>query len=119
MDLNNLKDISKNLLSSFQSHSLSHTACSSLTESELKNEMLSSKKIIEDSTGRKVNSFCYPYGSKKSINELSINVASKYFDTATTLIRGRLKNTNLHYLPRIDLYEENTISFVRLKVSLS
>ena len=114
-----VKDISKNLLSSFQSHSLSHTACSSLTESELKNEMLSSKRIIEDSTGRKVNSFCYPYGSKKSINELSINVASKYFDTATTLIRGRLKNTNLHYLPRIDLYEENTISFVRLKVALS
>jgi len=114
-----VKDISKNSLSSFQSHSVSHTACSSLSEKELKNEMLTSKKTIEDFTGRKVNSFCYPYGSQRSISDLSVQVASKYFETATTLIRGRLKNSNLHYLPRIDLYEENTVSFVRLKVTLS
>tara|TARA_B100000029_G_scaffold511025_1_gene603949 strand:+ start:1962 stop:2897 length:936 start_codon:yes stop_codon:yes gene_type:complete len=114
-----VKDISKNSLSSFQSHSVSHTACSSLSEKELKNEMLTSKKTIEDFTGRKVNSFCYPYGSKRSISDLSVQVASKYFETATTLIRGRLKNSNLHYLPRIDLYEEHPISFVRLKVALS
>jgi len=114
-----VKDISKNSLSSFQSHSVSHTACSSLSEKELKNEMLTSKKTIEDFTGRKVNSFCYPYGSQRSISDLSVQVASKYFETATTLIRGRLKNSNLHYLPRIDLYEENAVSFVRLKVTLS
>ena len=109
----------KSRLASFQSHSMSHTACSALSENELKDEMLKSKKIIEDCTGRKVNSFCYPYGSTKSINSLSVEVASRYFDFATTLIKGRLKKSNLHYLPRIDFYQENKTSFVRLKVVLS
>ena len=114
-----VKSISKNSLSSFQSHGVTHTACSSLTEEKLKQEMSKSKTIIENCTGKRVNSFCYPYGSVNSINELSIKVASSYFESATTLIRGRIKNSNLHYLPRIDLYQENPISFVRLKVALS
>lgn len=114
-----IKDISKNQLSSFQSHSVSHTAVSALSEEEIKNEMIESKDAIEQCTGKKVNSFCYPYGAAKSINKLSVQLASKYFDSATTLIRGRLKESNLYYLPRIDFYEENKISFVRLKVALS
>tara|TARA_Y100000031_G_scaffold151992_2_gene194275 strand:+ start:293 stop:1228 length:936 start_codon:yes stop_codon:yes gene_type:complete len=114
-----VKDISKNSLSSFQSHGVTHTACSSLSEEKLKDEMSASKKIIEDCTGKRVNSFCYPYGSAKSISKLSVEIASKYFESATTLIRGRLKNSNLYYLPRIDLYQEHSVSLARIKVSLS
>ena len=115
-----IKQISKNELASFQSHSLSHTACSGLSEQELENEMLKSKRIIEDCTGKNVNSFCYPYGAPKSISKLSLEIASKYFDHATTLIKGRLnQNSNLHYLPRIDLYQHHKVSFARMKVALS
>ena len=115
-----IKQISKNELASFQSHSLSHTACSGLSEQELENEMLNSKRIIEDCTGKNVNSFCYPYGAPKSISKLSLEIASKYFDHATTLIKGRLnQNSNLHYLPRIDLYQHHKVSFARMKVALS
>ena len=79
----------------------------------------SSKASIEQCTGKKVNSFCYPYGAEISISSLSTEMASKYFESATTLIRGRLKNSNLYFLPRIDFYQENKTSFVRLKVVLS
>jgi len=116
---NEIREVSKNQLSSFQSHSASHTAVSALSEEEIKNEMVESKDAIEECTGKKVSSFCYPYGAAKSINRLSIELASKYFDSATTLIRGRLKKSDLYYLPRIDFYEENKTSLVRLKVALS
>ena len=116
---NEIRNISKNQLSSFQSHSVSHTAVSALSEEEIKIEMIESKNAIEECTGKKVNSFCYPYGAAKSINSPAVEIASKYFDSATTLIRGRLKKSDLYYLPRIDFYEENKTSFVRLKVALS
>ena len=116
---NEIRVISKNHLASFQSHGTSHTAVSALSKEEIKNEMIESKNTIEECTGKKVTSFCYPYGAAKSINSLSIEIASKYFDSATTLIRGRLKKSDLYYLPRIDFYEDNKTSFVRLKVALS
>ena len=114
-----IRDISKNNLSSFQSHSVSHTAFSALSKEDIKSEMIESKASIEQCTGKKVNSFCYPYGAEISISSLSTEMASKYFESATTLIRGRLKNSNLYFLPRIDFYQENKTSFVRLKVVLS
>lgn len=115
-----IQDISKNQLSSFQSHGVTHTACSGLSKNELVAEMTKSKEIIENCTGKLVNSFCYPYGSPKSINNLSVEVASRYFEHSTTLIKGRLTNNcKLHYLPRIDLYQENKSSLARMKVALS
>ena len=69
--------------------------------------------------GDRVTSFCYPYGSIETINDKSIKVASEIYESASTLIRGRIKNKNIHYLPRIDLYKENPISLVRLKTLMS
>ena len=91
-----------------------------MTENELKNEMLISKKKIQDNTQKEVTGFCYPYGYAISIGQMSIEVASNYFDHATTLIKGRLnKNSNIYYLPRIDLYEENSCSLVKMKIAIS
>ena len=58
-----VKEINKDPISSFQSHGVSHTACSALSEIKLKLEIKKSKKIIEDHIGDRVTSFCYPYGS--------------------------------------------------------
>lgn len=113
-------EISKNELASFQSHSLSHTACSAMSDVELNFEMLNSKKIIQDFTQKEVTGFCYPYGSDSTINKRSVEIASRHYNYATTLIRGRLKNTNnIYFLPRIDLYQEHSIEFVKMKVALS
>ena len=114
----NVKTLSKNSIISFQSHSLTHTAVSSLNEDEIEKEMIKSKDIIYQYTGRKIHSFCYPYGGKKSIGDLAPKVAEKYFESATTLIKGRLNKSNPFYLPRIDLYEDDNGEVVRLKTLL-
>ena len=92
---------------------------SGLSENEIEDEMIKSKEIIEQHTGRKVHSFCYPYGGATSIGEYAPKMAAKYYDSAVTLMRGRLKKNNPFYLPRIDLYEEDSVGFIRLKVILS
>tara|TARA_B100000700_G_C14986100_1_gene828922 strand:+ start:195 stop:1127 length:933 start_codon:yes stop_codon:yes gene_type:complete len=114
-----VREINKDQISSFQSHGVTHTACSALSESKLKYELKKSKQIIEDHLGNRVTSFCYPYGSAETINKMSIKIASEIYESASTLIRGRLKNKNIYYLPRIDLYKENPISLVRLKILIS
>ena len=114
-----IEKLSKNQIISFQSHSVTHTAVSSLGKNEIEDEMIKSKEIIEQHTGRKVHSFCYPYGGAASIGEYAPKMAAKYYDSAVTLMRGRLKKNNPLYLPRIDLYEEDSVGFIRLKVILS
>ena len=116
---NEIEKLSKNPLISFQSHSVTHTAVSCLSENEIEEEMIKSKKIIEQHTETKVHSFCYPYGAKKSIGKYAPKIAAKHYDSAVTLMRGRLKKNNPFYLPRIDLYSEDSAGFVRLKVILN
>tara|TARA_A100001011_G_C14234291_1_gene810276 strand:+ start:111 stop:764 length:654 start_codon:yes stop_codon:yes gene_type:complete len=114
----NVKTLSKNSIISFQSHGLTHTAVSSLNADEIEKEMLKSKDIIYQYTERKIHSFCYPYGGRKSIGDLAPKIAEKYFESATTLIKGRLNNSNPFYLPRIDLYKNDNKEIVRLKTLL-
>ncbi len=116
---NEIEDLSKKKVISFQSHSVTHTAVSGLSEKEIEYEMVKSKEIIESHTNQKVHSFCYPYGEKKSIGEIAPRIAAKYFTSAVTLLRGRLKKNNPFYLPRIGLYKEDNSSFVRLKTVLN
>ncbi len=115
---NEITTLSKKPIISFQSHGVTHSALSSLNENEIENEMINSKKIIEQHTEQKVHSFCYPYGDKRSIGTNAPRIASKYFDSAVTLIRGRLKKNDPFYLSRIDFYSEDSPGFVRLKTIL-
>ena len=44
------------------SHGLSHTRLTELTSSALRNELVTSKRFLEDVTGREVTSLSYPHG---------------------------------------------------------
>ena len=112
---NEVEELSKNQLISFQSHGVTHSAVSSLSEEKIEFEMTESRKIIESHTNKKVHSFCYPYGSKESIGNIAPKLAAKYFSSAVTLTHGRLEKNNLFYLPRIGLYKEDLRSLARLK----
>ena len=101
---------------SFQSHGVSHTALSSLNNIEIENEMIKSKQIIEEHTNIKVNSFCYPYGNEIAIGNSAPKIAANHYDYAVTLIKGRLRKSDIFYLPRIDLYSSNSNEIVKLKV---
>ena len=114
-----VEKLSKQECISFQSHGISHTAVSSLKENEIEFEMKQSRKIIESHTNKKVHSFCYPYGAEISIGKKAPEIAARHFSSAVTLQRGRLKNNNLFYLPRIGFYKEDAPSFVRMKTILT
>jgi peptidoglycan/xylan/chitin deacetylase (PgdA/CDA1 family) len=114
-----IREISSNPMISFQSHGVTHTAVSALKEQEIEQEMKISKRQIEEITNKRVHSFCYPYGNAQSINNVATNIAKKYFESATTLIRGRLKESNDFYLPRIDLHKNDSKGSVRLKLAIN
>ena len=47
-----------------------------LREWKVNSVEIKSKEIIENCTGRLVNSFCYPYGSKESIGNTAPKIAA-------------------------------------------
>lgn len=57
-----IKEMDKTGLISFQSHSVNHAYLISLPLENIKYEMEESKKILEASLGKSVNFFAYPYG---------------------------------------------------------
>lgn len=46
----------------FESHACGHRYLSQLSDDEIKRELLESKQVIEEKTGRSVEFFCHPYG---------------------------------------------------------
>lgn len=57
------KEMAENELITIGNHTLSHRALGSITEAEIKNEIVSAKNILEENLGVKVNVFAYPYGN--------------------------------------------------------
>jgi peptidoglycan/xylan/chitin deacetylase (PgdA/CDA1 family) len=50
------------------SHTMTHRSVTSLTAREMKDELVRSKKAIEDITGREVTSFAYPFGTLRDFD---------------------------------------------------
>lgn len=48
---------------SFGSHGVSHRRLRSLSDEEIRAELVNSKKRLEEKLGRPVTAFCYPYGA--------------------------------------------------------
>ncbi|ACC98799.1 Polysaccharide deacetylase [Elusimicrobium minutum Pei191] len=58
-----VKEMNESGLVSFGSHGLTHKRLRSLTSENVSYEMQNSKKILEEKLGKKVLSFCYPFGA--------------------------------------------------------
>jgi peptidoglycan/xylan/chitin deacetylase (PgdA/CDA1 family) len=86
------------------SHTRTHPNCANLTDDiEFENEILQSRRDIENATGRKVEHFCYPAGS---YNDAVINkVKTSGYQSAVTVERGLAgSNSNMYRLRRIDAF---------------
>ncbi len=70
----------------FGCHSKSHVGLDKLSLEELDEEIIESKKIIEEKLNVKVNSFAYPYGKFNSLVERKVLEAG--FENILTIIRG-------------------------------
>jgi peptidoglycan/xylan/chitin deacetylase (PgdA/CDA1 family) len=113
-----VEKFSKTDLIRFESHGVSHAAMSSLTDDELVFEMKHSRDVIAEHTGRPCRHLAYPFGNPRSICTRSVEIAKRFYDSASTLIGGRLANANPWLLPRVPLYLKNSTFIARLKVFL-
>jgi peptidoglycan/xylan/chitin deacetylase (PgdA/CDA1 family) len=86
----------------FGSHTLSHPDLCTLPSEKARTEVERSKKVIEDSIGKPVESFAYPFGS---INAAVRQLASEVYGSACSTIMGKVTSkSDLHALERVDTY---------------
>ena len=89
------------------SHGVSHTLLSRLEKEEQKDELNNSKRFLEKVTSKKINSFCYPYGGKKSYNDLTLKLLEEInYHNAISVnkkdINKRAIEKNNFEIPRYD-----------------
>ncbi len=100
----------------FESHGVTHAALSGMPPDRLEQELKASRDAITQRTGRACRHFCYPFGSPESIGDRAPAVVERYYDSATTMVRGRIGGRRPALLPRIPLYDTDDADMVRLKV---
>jgi peptidoglycan/xylan/chitin deacetylase (PgdA/CDA1 family) len=100
----------------FESHGVTHTSAAALPPDQLDRELRESRDRIQAHTGRPCRHFAYPFGSPSSIGPDAPSLVARYYDSAVTMSRGRLRNRNPFLLPRIPLYARDSGARARLKV---
>ena len=111
-----VEQLSRDALVAFESHGVSHTAVGALEAEELDRELRQSQRAIYDHTNILPRHFCYPYGLTESIGSRAPELAARYYQSAVTMDRGRIKGRNPFLLPRIPIYKRDSPLSVRLKV---
>jgi peptidoglycan/xylan/chitin deacetylase (PgdA/CDA1 family) len=104
--------MSKSSFCTIAGHSVSHPDFKLLSEKEIKNEIIESKKIIEQHIGKPVDHFAYPFGSfDKDMFEC---IEKNSFQTATITENDIIKvkhRKRLYSLPRKMLTELKNENF--------
>ena len=80
---------------------------------EVKSEIIEANKLIEQKTGKKIEHFAYPFGSKNEIGQREFDIVKSLgFKATTTTRRGTIYKEHKNYLeclPRIMLTEDFSI----------
>lgn len=109
MNWEQIIDLSKDELCTIGCHTVNHYRLNQLSIDEVKFEIIEAKKIIEQKTGKKVEHFAYPFGSKYEVGKREFNIVKSLgFKTATTTRRGNIYYEHKNYLeclPRFMLTE--------------
>jgi len=115
-------DLSNSELCTIAGHTKNHYALNKLSIEEAKSEIVESNKLIEAKTGKKIEHFAYPFGSRVEIGQREFDIVKSLgYKTATTTSRGTIYKKHKNYLeclPRIMLtenFELKTIGNIRLK----
>ena len=102
-------------LVNFQSHGVHHYLSTHINPSQLKSELLESKKVLEKITGKTVYAFAYPY-NRASDKEANIVKSCGY---TCARIGGRLMNklnSNRYLINSIGIEENCTIEHLHKKI---
>ena len=95
----------------FGSHSMSHFDMGNMEKTQIKYEIEESKKILEEITGKEIESFCYPAGkySTSVIEELNNTgyksaVTTKYGFYSFTESPYEIKRIRINYSDSLDVF---------------
>jgi peptidoglycan/xylan/chitin deacetylase (PgdA/CDA1 family) len=97
------------------SHGLSHSYLPVLELPELRSELITSRKVVEDITGRNIVSFCYPYGIAN--NTIRNEIQDCGYQYAVGNIRMHsLNNMNPGHVGRRSIYSSDSEKIFRQKL---
>ncbi len=101
----------------FGSHTRTHENLTQCTDNQLLNEVVNSKKIIEDMLGLEIKHFCYPYGA---VNQrVADTVKQAGYKTACTTKKGSVYlNSNPFMLPRLTIGKRMNILKFLLRITI-
>ncbi len=86
----------------FGAHTATHPDLAGMPEAEAGEQILGSKRRIEDATGREVEAFAYPYGS---MPESARRIVAQHFQTGCSTRLGFVTGASrLEALERIDVW---------------
>jgi peptidoglycan/xylan/chitin deacetylase (PgdA/CDA1 family) len=115
LSISQIKELSQYKNIEFGSHSYSHKNLQKLTLKDLEFEILDSKKWLEDNLNLPIRTFAYPFG-KYDDRSLKILKSSDYnhaFNTKFGFVNNKKNNFEI---PRIDIWNNDTISDFALKI---
>ena len=97
------------------SHSHSHEVFSLLSKEEARSELITSKRILEEITGKKVDCFAFPSGTRSDFRAQDVSLVREVgYRAALTTVRGAVKlSRGAFLLPRIEApggYEEQPLA---------
>lgn len=99
----------------FGSHTLTHPDLTKIPEEKIREEIINSKKLIEDKTGREILYFCYPFGR---FNQKVIEIVKEagYKGAVITPSKDlKIKNSDFTMI-RIGIYGHNNFLVYRIKI---
>lgn len=117
-------DMARKMLSSglieFGNHGLNHLSLGSLSQQELKTEILDSHKRIKKELAIEPVGFSFPYGRKTHYNRIAIKILKDngYTYALTTHNRAVTKNQDPFTLPRIHIDESEGLSGYQARQSM-
>lgn len=105
-----IREMAASGLVHFGSHTKSHQNLANMTEDQVRNDLQTSKDILNAILGYDVRSIAYPAGG---FNDTVLAVASEMFDFAyTTKSPARVSSDNLMAIPRYGVYRGYGPSFI-------
>ena len=86
----------------FGSHTKTHPDLTKISKEAMEDEIIGSKRALDDALGVETESFAYPFGNK---NETVKNMTAAKFKSATSTVLGKVTpKSDLHELERVDAY---------------
>ena len=99
-------------------HTHNHLSLKHLKEHEILEELKTSKKIIEEIIGKKIDHFAYPYGTKNDVGKREMKLVEKSgFLSAVTTQVNIFETFQNFFLPRIYINERDDKNILLFKLS--